>query len=64
MTTIMINTYDLAGRFDIEESDANRFLKFIAAKAEASGFDVEYTEALSVDKNSERFVTDCFGSWI
>lgn len=63
MKTILINTYDPAGRFDLNKSDADIFFSFVAEKAENAGFNVEYTEALSVDENSERFVTDCFKNW-
>ncbi|WP_249922446.1 hypothetical protein [Salmonella enterica] len=60
MTTIVINTYDPAGRFDMNDAEAKVFFAFVAKEAEAAGFDTEYTESNYVDEESENFVEKCF----
>lgn len=63
MTTITINTYDPAGRFDMNNDEAKAFFAFVERKAIKAGFDVFYTEDISVDEDSERFVENCFQNY-
>ncbi|HCL5074819.1 TPA: hypothetical protein N2F43_004174 [Salmonella enterica] len=60
MTTITINTYDAAGRFDMNDAQAKEFFSFVEKRAIDSGYAVEFVEAISVDEESERFVENCF----
>ena len=60
MSTITINTYDPAGRFDFDTETAGRFFKYVEEQAKAQGYDVEFYEAISVDSDSEEFVSECF----
>ncbi|EAU0368164.1 TPA: hypothetical protein ACJGT4_003401 [Salmonella enterica subsp. enterica] len=60
MTTITINTYDAAGRFDMNDAQAKEFFSFVEKQAIDSGYAVEFIEAVSVDEESERFVENCF----
>jgi hypothetical protein len=63
MTTITINTYDPAGRFDFDSKTADRFFKYVAEQAEKAGYDVDWTNAIQSDDESERFVEGCFQEW-
>lgn len=60
MTTITINTYDVAGRFDMNDVEAKKFFAHVEQVAKEKGFEVEYACADSVDEESERFVENCF----
>ncbi|EHY9925859.1 hypothetical protein K5B75_002375 [Salmonella enterica subsp. enterica serovar Ank] len=60
MTTITINTYDAAGRFDMNDAQAKEFFSFVEKQAINAGYTVEFSEAISVDEESERFVENCF----
>ncbi|WP_281083931.1 hypothetical protein [Klebsiella quasivariicola] len=60
MTTITINTYDAAGRFDMDDAQAKEFFAFVENEAKAAGYEVAFVEALSVDEESERFTETCF----
>ncbi|MDC9592767.1 hypothetical protein [Xenorhabdus sp. IM139775] len=56
MTTITINTYDPAGRFNFHDNEATKFFAYVEKLAGDAGYDVDYVEAISVDEFSERFV--------
>lgn len=60
MATITINTYDPAGRFNMTDEEAKVFFDHVAQKATEAGYDVEYTSAISVDTESEEFVSKLF----
>ncbi|ECJ5891750.1 hypothetical protein FNH88_19150 [Salmonella enterica subsp. salamae] len=60
MTTITINTYDAAGRFDMDDAQAKEFFSFVEKQAIAAGYAIEFVEAISVDEESEHFVENCF----
>lgn len=62
MTTITINTYDPAGRFDMDAAQAKEFFALVAKKAEDAGYDVAFVEAIQVDELSEEFVSQVFES--
>lgn len=63
MTTITINTYDPAGRFDMTEDEAKEFFSYVQAEAINAGYDVTFTESNYVDQESEDFVEQCFQSY-
>lgn len=63
METITINTYDPANRFDMDDEQAKKFFKHVEQKALDEGYDVQFTEAVSVDQFSEDFVTKCFENY-
>ena len=60
MTTITINTYDAAGRFDMNEVEAKEFFAYVEKKAIDAGYEVEFAETTHVDEESEAFVETCF----
>lgn len=60
MTTITINTYDPAGRFDMTEEEGKAFFAHVEQQAKDAGFDVEFACNTYVDEQSERFVEKCF----
>ena len=60
MTTVTINSYDPAGRFNMDSEQAQRFFKHVECEAKKAGYDVEFDEALRVDEFSEKFVSDLF----
>ncbi|MEM0567597.1 hypothetical protein [Salmonella enterica] len=60
MTTITINTYDAAGRFNMDDAQAKEFFSFVEKQAIAAGYAIEFVEAISVDEESEHFVENCF----
>lgn len=63
MTTVTINTYDAAGRFNMENNEAKDFFKFVETQAINSGYEMVYDEATCVDEESERFITKCFENY-
>lgn len=63
MTTITINTYDPAGRFDMNNDEATEFFSYIEAKALEAGYEVAFTESNVVDQESEVFVEKCFQNY-
>lgn len=58
--TITINTYDPANRFNMNEAEAKDFFKFVEQKATEEGYAVKYTSDISVDEESEDFVSNLF----
>lgn len=60
MKTITINTYDPANRFNMNDAEAKDFFKFVEQKATEEGYAVKYTSAISVDEESEEFVSNLF----
>lgn len=60
MTTITINTYDPEARFNMDAQQAKEFFAFVESEAKQSGYNVEFTEALQTDEESERFTEMCF----
>lgn len=63
MKTITINTYDPAGRFNMTDEEAKVFFDYVEQKAIESGYDVEYTSTISVDTESEEFVSNLFENY-
>ena len=63
MKIITINTYDPEGRFGMNAERAGKFFKHVEQKALDEGYDVQFTEAVSVDQFSEDFVTKCFENY-
>ena len=60
MQTITINTYDPAGRFDFDQETAEKFFSYVQAKAEEQGYRVDCCQAISVDEDSEKLMSECF----
>lgn len=50
MKIITINTYDPEGRFGMNAERAGKFFKYIQQEARNEGYDVQFTEAVSVDE--------------
>ena len=63
MKTITINTYDPEGRFGMNAERAGKFFKYIQQEARNEGYDVQFTEAVSVDEFSEDFVAKRFENY-
>ncbi|OCG65005.1 hypothetical protein A9G48_01140 [Gilliamella sp. wkB18] len=63
MTTITINTYDPAGRFNMDDDEAKAFFNFVEKEAIEAGFDVVRTCAIDVDPESEEFMEKTFQNY-
>lgn len=64
MKTILINTYDPAGRFDFDDETAELFYQHLEKTAKALGYEIELVCQLhAVDDFSATFVSDEFNSW-
>ncbi|KMJ46700.1 hypothetical protein AB204_02470 [Xenorhabdus khoisanae] len=63
MTTITINTYDVAGRFDMTKEEARKCFQHVETLAIDANYNVDYTESLYTDEESERFVEKAFQSY-
>lgn len=63
MATIIINTYDPAGCFDMDEETAAAFFDFVEARAIAQGYDVKRVWVDAIENESHensKFIEDCF----
>ncbi|EQB0737821.1 TPA: hypothetical protein QHC21_000038 [Raoultella planticola] len=63
MTTITINTYDAASRFNMDEAEAKEFFSYVEKMAIESGHEVAFAHTNYVDEESEAFVESCFQSY-
>ena len=60
---LQISTYDYQSRFDMNLAESEIFFNALEKYAESQGFDTERVSALSVDEESEQFVSKFFENY-
>ena len=58
--TVYINTYDVEGRFGINNNQAEKLFKQIEMAATKAGYEIEYTSGIFTDDFSQSFADDIF----
>lgn len=62
--TVYINTYDPAGRFDMDDDTFDAFVDYMVTEAENRGYEVEIVCQFEVDSFSNDFVLEMFDNYI
>lgn len=63
MKVITINLYDTQGRFGLEELEFKAFFEFVVNEAFKAGYRVTTAYDVSVDTESEDFVSKMWEKW-